>query len=172
MQKPISIGIHVPSVSVFGLADGAAYAAYFKFIEDAGLDAIWVEDRIFHQAHLADSLTLLTWAAASTYRIQLGTAVTVLNLRQAPILARQSATLQHLSGGRITLGVSIGGRPSEYQALGASMEHRIGLFRESLQVLRLLFTGRTVDLKGNYFCLKDATIRPAADIKILIGGIA
>ena len=101
MQKPISIGIHVPSVSVSGLADGATYAEYFQLVEEIGLDAVWVEDRIFHPAHLADSLTLLTWAAANTVRIQLGTAVTVLNLRQAPVLARQIATLQHLSGGRI-----------------------------------------------------------------------
>ena len=131
-NQSISIGIHVPSVSVTGLADGATYASYFKFVEDIGLDAIWVEDRIFHHAHLADSLTLLTWAAANTSRIQLGTAVTVLNLRQAPVLARQITTLQHLSGGRITLGVSIGGRPHEYQALGTPMERRVGLFQEEI----------------------------------------
>ena len=56
LHKPVSIGVHVPSVSVSGLADGAAYAAYFKLVEDVGLDAVWVEDRIFHPAHLADSL--------------------------------------------------------------------------------------------------------------------
>ena len=117
MHKPVSIGVHVPSVSVSGLADGTAYAAYFKIVEDVGLDAVWVEDRIFHPAPLADSLTLLTWAAAATSRIQLGTAVTILNLRQAPVLARQAATLHHLSGGRVTLGVSIGGLSGEDRCL-------------------------------------------------------
>lgn len=172
MHKPISIGIHVPSVSVSALADGATYAKYFKFVEDIGLDAVWVEDRIFHSAHLADSLTLLTWAAANTDRIQLGTAVTVLNIRQAPVLARQISTLQHLSSGRTTLGVSIGGRPNEYQALGVPIEHRVGVFRESLRVLRLLLAGEPVNLDGTYFVIENATIQPAADIQILIGGIA
>jgi len=172
LHKPVSIGVHVPSVSVSGLADGAAYAAYFKLVEDVGLDAVWVEDRIFHPAHLADSLTLLTWAAAATTRIQLGTAVTVLNLRHAPVLARQIATLQHLSGGRVTLGVSIGGRPEEYQALGVPMVRRVGVFRESLGVLRSLLTGEVVNIDGTYFSLTDAIVRPAADIPILIGGIA
>ena len=172
LNKPVSIGVHVPSVSVSGLADGAAYAAYFKLVEDVGLDAVWVEDRIFHPAHLADSLTLLTWAAAATTRIQLGTAVTVLNLRHAPVLARQIATLQHLSGGRVTLGVSIGGRPEEYQALGVPMVRRVGVFRESLGVLRRLLTGEVVNIDGTYFSLTDAIVRPAADIPILIGGIA
>ena len=172
MNKPISIGVHVPSVSVTGLADGATYAEYFKLAEDIGLDAVWVEDRIFHHAHLADSLTMLTWAAANTNRIQLGTAVTVLNLRQAPVLARQIATLQHLSGERITLGVSNGGHPNEYQALGLPMNLRVNVFRESLCVLRHLLTGATVTLDGNYFSLKDARILPAANIQILIGGIA
>ena len=172
LHKPVSIGVHVPSVSVSGLADGTTYADYFKVVEDVGLDAVWVEDRIFHPAPLADSLTLLTWAAAATSRIQLGTAVTILNLRQAPVLARQAATLHHLSGGRVTLGVSIGGRPEEYRALGVPMDRRVGIFRESLDVLRRLLAGEAVNLDGTYFSLTDAVVRPAANIPILIGGIA
>ena len=48
MGKSVSVGIHVPSVSASGLADGQAYAAFFQDAEALGLDAIWVEDRIFH----------------------------------------------------------------------------------------------------------------------------
>ena len=101
----------------------------------------------------------------------MGTAVTVLNLRQAPVLARQIATLHHLSGGRITLGVSIGGRPDEYQALNVPMGRRVSVFRESLHVLRLLLAGETVNLDGDFFNLSEAIIRPAADIQIWIGAI-
>ena len=57
---------------------------------------------------------LLGMAAACTRRIQLGTAVLVLTLRNAAVLARQVSTLHHLSGGRLALGVSLGGRPEEY----------------------------------------------------------
>ncbi len=91
---------------------------------------------------------------------------------QAPVLARQVTTLHHLSGGRVTLGVSIGGRPEEYRALGVPMDRRVGIFRESLGVLRCLLAGEAVNLDGTYFSLTDAVVRPAANIPILIGGIA
>ncbi len=172
MNKAVSIGVHVPSVSPAGLQDGAAYGAYFREIEDLGLDGVWVEDRIFHPAHLADSLTLLTWAAAHTKTVQLGTAVMVLNLRAAPVVARQVATLQHLSGGRVALGVSIGGRPEEYRALGVPIDKRVGVFRESLSVLRQLLSGEPVTAPGAYFNPSEAVVRPAAETPILIGGIA
>ena len=171
MKKAVSVGIHVPSVAVAGLADGQAYADYFQAIEDLGLDAVWVEDRIFHPAPLADSLTLLTWAAASTRKIQLGTAVMMLNLRQAPVVARQISTLQHLSGGRVTLGISIGGRAEEYQALGVPMDRRVGVFRESIAVLREMLSGETISRDSAFFPLNEAAIRPAAPTPILIGGI-
>jgi alkanesulfonate monooxygenase SsuD/methylene tetrahydromethanopterin reductase-like flavin-dependent oxidoreductase (luciferase family) len=128
MGKSVSIGIHEPGVSVTGLVDGQAYAAFFRDVEAMGLDAIWIDGCIFHPAHLANSLVLLSWTAANTQRVQLGTTVLVLNLRQAPVVARQVSTLHHLSGDRVTLCVSISGRPEEYQALGAPMHPRVGVF--------------------------------------------
>ncbi|MDA1097789.1 MAG: LLM class flavin-dependent oxidoreductase [Proteobacteria bacterium] len=172
MEKSVSVGIHVPSVSASGLADGQAYAGFFRDIETMGLDAIWVEDRIFHAAHLADSLMLLSWAAANTQRVRLGTAVLLLNLRQAPILARQVSTLHHLSGGRVALGVSIGGRPEEYQALGVPMDRRVAVFRDGMTALRALLAGEPVTHPGPYFPLDGAIVRPAAKLPILVGGIA
>ncbi len=172
MDKSLSIGIHVPSVSVMGLDSGGYYARFFRDVEALGFDAIWVEDRIFHPAPLADSLTLLSWAAANTERLLLGTAVMVLNLRLAPVVARQVATLQHLSGGRVALGVSIGGRPEEYQGLGIPMDRRVSLFRESITVLRALLEGEPVEHEGAFFRLSGVVVRPAAPVPILIGGLA
>lgn len=171
LAKPVSIGIHVPSVSVTGLDDGREYADFFRAVEDLGLDALWVEDRIFHPADMADSLTLLTWAAAHTRTIRLGTAVMVVNLRQAPVVARQVSTLQHLSGGRVSLGISIGGRPEEYQALGVPMDRRVAVFRDSIDTLRQLLSGEPANRPGGFFPMADAIIRPAAPTPILIGGL-
>jgi alkanesulfonate monooxygenase SsuD/methylene tetrahydromethanopterin reductase-like flavin-dependent oxidoreductase (luciferase family) len=172
MRKPTSVGIHIPSVAVDGLEDGLRYSRFFQEVEALGFDAIWVEDRIFHPAPLADAVVLLSWAAANTARLQLGTSVMVLNLRQAPVVARQIATLQHLSGGRLNLGISLGGTPAEYQALGVPFDRRVGVFRESLQILRALLSGTSTDHKGTYFDLQQAVIAPAAPTPILIGGIA
>jgi alkanesulfonate monooxygenase SsuD/methylene tetrahydromethanopterin reductase-like flavin-dependent oxidoreductase (luciferase family) len=172
MQKPVSVGIHIPSVSPEGLEDGSRYGKFFREVEALGFDAIWVEDRIFHPAPLADAVVLLSWAAANTVRLQLGTAVMVINLRQAPVVARQVATLQHLSGGRLNLGISLGGTPTEYQALGVPFDRRVGVFRESLQILRAMLTGAPIDHQGTYFELRKAIIAPAAPTTILIGGVA
>ena len=168
----VSVGIHVPSASVAALGSGAAYAEFFRQVEALGLDAVWTEDRLFHGANMLDSLMLLGWAAASTRRIQLGTAVLVLNLRHAAVVARQVSTLSHLSGGRLALGVSLGGRPNEYQGLGVALERRVSVFRESVAVLRRLLTGQSVEHQGAFFHLHEATVRPAAEVPIYFGGRA
>ena len=170
--KQLSVGIHVPSTSVAPLGSGEAYAEFFRQVEALGLDAVWTEDRIFHSANLLDSMMLLAWAAANTRRIQLGTAVMVLNLRHAAVVARQASTLSHLSGGRLALGVSLGGRPNEYQGLGVPMEKRVAVLRESVAVLRRLLTGQAVEYRGQFFHLQDATVRPAAEVPMYMGGRA
>jgi alkanesulfonate monooxygenase SsuD/methylene tetrahydromethanopterin reductase-like flavin-dependent oxidoreductase (luciferase family) len=169
LDRP-TIGIHLPGASTVGLAGGAEYASFCREAEALGFDALWVEDRVFHAAHVADSLTLLTWAAASTERMLLGTAVLLLNLRQAPLVARQVSTLHHLSGGRAVLGVSIGGREEEYAALGVPFDRRVGEFREGLAVLRELLEGEPVERAGGRVEVAGATVRPAARVPILIGG--
>jgi alkanesulfonate monooxygenase SsuD/methylene tetrahydromethanopterin reductase-like flavin-dependent oxidoreductase (luciferase family) len=170
--KHVSVGIHVPSASVAPLGSGAEYAEFFRQVEAQGLDAVWTEDRIFHHANLLDSVMLLGWAAANTRRLQLGTAVMVLNLRHAAVVARQVSTLHHLSGGRLALGISLGGRPHEYDAMGVPMQRRVAVFRESVAVLRRLLTGQPVEHRGQFFHLQDATVRPAADVPIYMGGQA
>lgn len=169
LEQP-TVGIHVPGASTSGLGSGAAYGAFCREVEALGFDALWTEDRLFHPAHVADSLTLLTWAAAHTERLILGTAVALLNLRQAPLLARQVSTLNHLAGGRVALGVSIGGREEEYAALGVPFDRRVAVFREGLEVLRALLSGEPVDHDGDRIQLESATVRPASEVPILIGG--
>lgn len=169
LDRP-TIGIHIPGAATDGLADGAAYGAFCREAEALGFDALWTEDRLFHPAQVADSLTLLTWAAAHTERLILGTAVALLNLRQAPLLARQVSTLSHLAGGRVALGLSIGGSPEEYRALGIPFDRRAGAFREGIEVLRALLRGEPVDHGGEFHPLDSATVRPASEVPILIGG--
>jgi probable F420-dependent oxidoreductase len=162
----------VPSSAVGALGSGEAYAEFFRQVETLGLDAVWTEDRIFHGANMLDPLMLLASAAASTRRIELGTAVLVLTLRNAAVLARQVSTLQHLSGGRLALGVSLGGRPEEYAAVGVPMARRVAVFRESVTVLRRLLAGEPVDHHGEFFRLERATVRPPAPVPLYVGGNA
>lgn len=168
----VSVGIHVPAASATGLAPGDAYAAFFRAIEASGLDSIWVEDRIFHRSNMLDSLELLTWAAANTDRVQIGTAVLLLNLRRAAVVARQASTLSHLSGGRLSLGVSLGGRENEYEAVGLPFRKRVTAFEESIDALRRLFGGEPVSSPYRLGGLEAAVVKPAARVPILLGGRA
>jgi alkanesulfonate monooxygenase SsuD/methylene tetrahydromethanopterin reductase-like flavin-dependent oxidoreductase (luciferase family) len=168
----VSVGIHVPSASVTPLDSGEAYAEFFRQVEALGLDAVWTEDRIFHDANMLDPLMLLASAAVCTRRIELGTAVLVVTLRAAAIVARQVSTLQHLSGGRLALGVSLGGRPEEYAAVGVPMNRRVTVFRESVAVIRQLLAGTAVNHQGQFVRLEKATVRPAAQVPLYVGGHA
>ena len=172
MIQPVSVGIHVPSSAVAALDSGEAYAEFFRQVEALGLDAVWTEDRIFHDANMLDPLMLLASAAACTRRIELGTAVLVVTLRAAAIVARQVSTLHHLAGGRVALGLSLGGRPEEYKAVGVPMKRRVTVFRDNVAAIRQLLAGGPVELEGEFFRLEKAIVRPAARVPIYVGGHA
>jgi alkanesulfonate monooxygenase SsuD/methylene tetrahydromethanopterin reductase-like flavin-dependent oxidoreductase (luciferase family) len=102
LPPSVSIGIHVPSSAVAPLDSGDAYTEFFRQVEALGLDAVWTEDRIFHEANMLDPLMLLASAAACTRRIELGTAVLVVTLPPRPSsLARcRRSTISRAGGWR------------------------------------------------------------------------
>ena len=158
--RNIKVGLHIPAASSGPLPSSSEYIEFFKQSEAMGYDSLWTEDRVFHGANFLEPLTLLSWAAANTERIQLGTAVLLLALRNAPALARQISTMDYLSGGRLNLGISIGGRPAEYLGLGLKQSERVAHLRESITVLNLLLSGEPVTYSGKYYKLDEATVKP------------
>ena len=158
--RNIKVGLHIPAASSGPLPSSSEYIEFFKQSEAMGYDSLWTEDRIFHGANFLEPLTLLSWAAANTERIQLGTAVLLLALRNAPALARQISSMDYLSGGRLNLGISIGGRPAEYLGLGLKQSERVAHLRESITVLNLLLSGEPVTYSGRFYKLDEATVRP------------
>ena len=158
--RNIKVGLHIPAASSGPLPSSSEYIEFFKQSEAMGYDSLWTEDRVFHGANFLEPLTLLSWAAANTERIQLGTAVLLLALRNAPALARQISTMDYLSGGRLNLGISIGGRPAEYLGLGLKQSERVAHLRESITVLNLLLSGEPVTYSGKYYKLDEAIVKP------------
>jgi len=169
LERKVSVGVHVPTVAATALPSAEAYGQFFRDCEALGFDALWFEDRILHPVHLADPMLMLTWAAAHTRQMLLGSAVMVLNLRQAPVLARQLVSLNHLSNSRLVLGLSVGGRPDEYAALGITK--RVAAFHENFEVLMELMRGEPVTHSGRLYTLQDAVVRPSASPPVLMGGI-
>ena len=176
MATNARIGILVPGSFAGAPPTLPEYTAFFRRADDLGLHSLWVIDRIFHPNHVLDPLTLLTCAAAVTSRIRLGTSVLLFVLRNPVLMAKTTATLDYLSGGRLSLGVSLGGRDNEFEPLGVSMKQRVSRLGENLAVMRRLWTEPRVTFHGRYYHMDDVSMEPKPlqkpGIPILMGGRA
>lgn len=162
------LGLILPTSWGDSSPDAAALMAFARRAEELGFDSLWVIDRIFHARNLPHPLTALTYAAAATNRIGLGTAVILLGTRHPVEVAQQAASLNALSGERLTLGVSLGGRDNEYLGMNMPANQRVGRLLEGTQVIRRLLSEDKVNFDGRYYTLQDATINPKPKVP---GGI-
>jgi probable F420-dependent oxidoreductase len=160
MERKVNVGLLVPIASGGPLPSPRAYRDFFQEAERLGFHSLWVIDRIFHRINVLDALTVLSWAAAVTERVRLGTAVLLFALRSPVLMAKAVASLDHLSGGRVTLGISLGGRDTEYQGVGVPMKERVARLRENLTVMRRLLSEEKVTLHGRFQSMDDATVNP------------
>lgn len=107
--------------------------------------------------------TMLSMAAASTRRLTVGSFVLNVMNRHPAVVARMAATLQAVSGGRVRLGIGIGGHPREHEAYGIAFPdaaERAARLREAVAVIRALWTGGPADVDGRFYALRDAYARP------------
>ena len=136
--------------------------------EEAGWDGLFVWDHLVHGFHggrpFGDPWMLLTAAALSTSRLRLGTLVTPVARRRPQALARQVATLDVLTGGRVTLGVGLGGPiDDEYGRFGDTTDP-VELARrldEGLALLPAFWSGSAVNHEGPHYTVRDVTLLPA-----------
>jgi alkanesulfonate monooxygenase SsuD/methylene tetrahydromethanopterin reductase-like flavin-dependent oxidoreductase (luciferase family) len=136
MNMDVGIGLPntVPSVDKAGVVDFARAA------EEAGFSSLGTIDRIAYGNY--ESLIALAAAAAVTERIRLVTDILIAPLRSnAALLAKQTATIDHLSGGRLVLGLAPGGRPDDYELSGVEFGRRGRLFDRQLEDLARFWRG-------------------------------
>jgi probable F420-dependent oxidoreductase len=154
--------IDIPNFGVF--ADPRLTAEIAREAEDAGWDAIWVWDHVMRDPadpH-ADPWILLAAMALATTRIRLGPMVVPLARRRPAHVAREAVTLDHLSGGRLTLGVGSGSRTHEFASFGdpADLKTRAEMLDEGLDVITGLWTGCPFSYAGRHYTIHDATFLP------------
>ncbi len=143
--------------------------------EAGGLNSLWIYDHLLfrfdgEESGLHECWTILAAVADATERVELGTLVMCTAFRNPGVLAKMAATLDHISGGRLILGIGAGWHDPEYEAFGFPTDHRVGRFDEAFEIIRdLIRTGRA-DLDGTYVQARDAVLRPAArpDLPILV----
>lgn len=148
-------------------------------LERAGFRGVWCWDHFISRGHRADPVlecwTTLAAAAAMTRTIRVGSFVTNVMNRHPAVLARMAATVQDQSGGRLELGIGIGGHPAEHAALGIAFPEapeRAEHLEEAVTVLRALWGGGPVSFEGRHYALRDAIVHPLASPapRIVIGG--
>jgi probable F420-dependent oxidoreductase len=139
--------------------------------ESLGYDSVWGNDHMTTQRYVRqefarppnfyDLLMMLCFIAARTTRIRVGTGILVIPLRHVVVAAKQVATLDHLSGGRVILGVGVGAYREEYEALFPDVPARRGaMVEEGIQAFRRLFTERRVTFEGRHVRFRDVECFP------------
>lgn len=123
---------------------------------------------------IGDPLVWLAWVGAQTSRIKLATGILILPQRNPLILAKQVATLDRLTGGRVVLGVGIGWLREEFDALGVPFEQRAARTEEYIQALRAAWTQDSPTFDGRFTSFKGAKSNPkpaqAGGVPIVVGG--
>jgi len=126
------------------------------------------------ESPIPDPLIWLTWVAAATRTLRLATGILILPQRTPAILAKELATLDVLSGGRVTLGVGVGWLKEEFQALGVPFEHRGTRTDEYIEALRVLWREEESTYSGRYVAFERAKSFPKPaqhnGIPIAVGG--
>ncbi len=160
MTSRVKLGVAIPQTALQGPIEIRVIREFLARAEAAGFDSAWVVEQILGSVHSLEPVELLAYAAALTERLRLGSAVLLTALRSPVHTAKSLATLDHLSGGRLTVGVGLGGNPRIYPAFGLSAARRAGRFAEGLRVMKRLWTEDRVTFEGQFFRLQNASMQP------------
>jgi alkanesulfonate monooxygenase SsuD/methylene tetrahydromethanopterin reductase-like flavin-dependent oxidoreductase (luciferase family) len=175
VTDPLPIGVSIRSIR----AEPGWWLESAKRLDEAGYAGVWSWDHFMGQGDrtvpVVEGWTILAMAAAATRRITVGPFVANVMNRHPAVLARMASTLQIASGGRLVLGMGIGGAPREHAAYGIEFPEapeRVARLEEAVAVIRALWTGGPVSRPSPYYPLEEAAAFPVPDPPppIIIGG--
>ena len=193
MSATVRIGAKLPHSGAPAMSIGPARMA--ADLDDAGFDSIWVSDHIVFPVETKSRYPFsadgrVTWplsdpylepfvvlgaVAASTLRAELGTSVVIAPMRNPVLMAKQAATIDALSGGRLLLGVGVGWLREEFEALDADFEARGAVLDEWMEIARACWTGSAGPYEGKHYRLPVAIHckpAPADGIPVVVGGMS
>lgn len=169
----------------FGLDDPDDVVNIGVTAEELGFDSVWVNHHVLNVGYIFDRLgskpyydaiTVLTWVAAHTQRVRLGTTVLVLPYLNPLVLAKTLATLDVMSKGRLNVGVGVGALQAESDALGSNYRTRGRYADESINIMRELWTSEDPEYDGEFYSFSGVKFSPKPAQKpgppILVGGIS
>lgn len=178
-----------------GFPDPEAAIALGQAAEQAGFESLWAPEHVIEskadaatpyrgttsgsmsrlsgRGGIPDPLIWFAYVAAATTRIRFGTGVLILPEHQPVVLAKSAATLDHLSGGRLMLGIGVGELPEEYAAVGMEFTNRGRRMDEAIDAMRVLWREDVASYDGEHVKFDQVECRPwpvRRSIPLIIGG--
>ncbi len=171
MARNVAVGL---GLMEFPFSAAAAYWRWVDLCEAGGVDSLWQTDRLVSREPILECMTTLAALAGRTRKLKFGMNVVSLALRDPVLLAKQCATIDVLSEGRLLPGFGIGSpRGPEWTALHVDTTTRGKKTDEALEIIQRLWSGDSVDFAGAHYRLTGATISPKPvqpDLPMWIGG--
>jgi probable F420-dependent oxidoreductase len=169
------VGVQLPEVERFVLM--ADYLDLARRAEDAGFDSVWVGDHLLYD--LPDGATRGPWEAwttlaaiaAVTSRVELGPLVASTAFHAPAMLAKQAATVDAISGGRLVLAVGAGWNRREFDAYGFPYDRRVSRFAEALTIVHALLREGRTSYAGEFYTVDDCVLDPPPrrDLPLVLG---
>ena len=175
MSRPLRVGVQLPEVErVVGWPE---YLAMARAAEEAGFDSVWLGDHLLYRDEGLpergpwDAWTVMAALAAATERVVIGPLVACLAFHTPGQVARMSAAIDEISGGRFVLGVGSGWNEPEFRAFGVPFDHLASRFIESFEIIRRLLAGEHVTSEGRWPTVHDAVLLPppARTVPLMVG---
>ena len=176
----MKIGVTIPNN--WGVQDPKQVLAFGPLAENLGFDSVWVMDHLFNTGYIRERLenkpyyhpmSTLSYMAATTSKVILGTSVLVLPYHNPVELAKYAATLDQISNGRVLLGVGVGAMTEEFNALGISMRDRGSLTNECIDIMKELWSSDLPKYQSKRWDFSDLFFSPKPiqnNIPIWVGG--
>jgi probable F420-dependent oxidoreductase len=156
----VDFAIAIPQYYADGEFDPGAFREYLARAEELGYHGAWAQETALSTGPQLAPAEVMTYAAACTTRLRLGTTVFVSTLHIPVHLAKALATIDQLSGGRLDVGLGSGGPHRPFAAFGMSKDRYVARFTEGIALTKALWTQPSVTFDGEFWQLKDAAMEP------------
>jgi len=171
VKRPVSIGL---GIARYPFSEAREFFRWVATCEDSDVDSLWQTDRLASSQPHLESLTTMAALAGATQRLKFGMNAVVVRIRDPLLLAKQCATIDHLSGGRLlpVFGVGSDAAP-EWKAAGFDPKGRGRRADEALEIMRRLWSEESVSFDGEFYRYRDASISPRPlqkELPLWIGG--
>jgi probable F420-dependent oxidoreductase len=140
--------------------DMSLVGRYVRRAEELGYSSLWTQERLTGAPTVIDPLSFLAYIAGQTTKARLGVSVVVLPRHNPIHLAKQTASIDQMSGGRLILGVGLGTNAQDLVQYGLSPERRVRRFIEHVEIIKALWTQDNVIYKGDFYELEGTNIAP------------